>query len=209
MACSIGSTYLKAPLLVSLSGSVACEASATDGLGSDPVPIVGGVDHTDLHPSVVFVLSQKPGEANAGVGSGIIVGPIMVLTAAHVVLESSGVVSPGDLSIFPGHIPTSDPALWGVRKVSHIFVHPGYRPESKRRSQHDIALLLLEDEPFPPSSIALLGDPDAHEGQGQSCGFEMVGYGSPFAEGEKVIRRAASTCLAPREPANGARFHQH
>ncbi len=180
-------------LFGSLVGITACSASSNDGLGNDPASILGGVSNTDLYPSVVFVAAASQDGTQSTQGSGVIIGPHLVLTAAHVVLKP-----PATMAVLPGQVPLNSQPLVGVRKVARVVVHPGYRPERDMRlSQHDIALLVTEGEAFSDSSIAVVGNPDVQAGYSQTCGFDMVGYGLPNGESENVIRRASSTCLAP------------
>jgi hypothetical protein len=148
-----------------LAGAYGCQQEEHP-FSSTTCPIVGGSpDTTQEHMAVVY-LQMIQGQYAAGC-TGTLIGPRIVLTAAHCVYDTA----PEDVTVFFGSSTTNATA----RHVSEVLWHTGYRP---RRLSSDIAMVRLDSDPpagivpipFLPNSMKIT---DADIGRL----LEFVGFG--------------------------------
>jgi hypothetical protein len=159
-----------------------CEAPE---VGGRRAPLVGGVAAPDDH-AVVAVEKRAGGEVLGGC-SGTLVGPDVVLTAAHCA------PGPGEaLRVHFGARAIDDPAPLGDREVIAFEVAPGWNGDHERG--HDLAMLRLAAPapagiaPIPvlTSAIALL----------EGTPVRLVGFGLTGEEAETLERRTAETTVS-------------
>lgn len=111
--------------------------------------------------SVVFIKSLGP-QKQENICTGVLIGPRVVLTAGHCIGKQVYLRSHGQRSL----------------KIQSIHVHPlfdkndFYAPLS---SQHDLAVIILKEEPAEPYLIANLPDPQSSYAPGLK--FTVIGYG--------------------------------
>ncbi|MCB9708464.1 MAG: trypsin-like serine protease [Myxococcales bacterium] len=179
-------------LVVAVSAVSACTLTPRESVDAGHAAVGGGAPSKDLHPSVAFIAASDEAQSEVNSGSGVIIGPHLVLTAAHVIKNDPFVIV-----VRPGALGDGENITEGLRLAVRHYVHPGYQAEtSQRMGRHDVALLITDGEPFSATQIAAIGSSsDTSETQTFACGYEMVGYGSSGDTGGSETRRAASVCI--------------
>jgi Trypsin len=150
----------------------------------DRTRIVGGIPTADYADCVAV------GDAHGWCGSGTVVGPRVVLTAAHCALGEHAQVLVGD--------DVADPHA-RVVPVGDIVPHPDFTPPP--RTSHDLCVLLLdEDAGVEPRRIAeerMLTD---------AVSVRLAGYGRTDVGGTTGYgrRRVVDVPIAASDPRYGA-----
>ena len=156
---------------------------------STSCPIFGGEPDTKPEHMAVVYLQMVSGQWAAGC-TGTLIGPRIVLTAAHCVLN----YEPENVTVYFGNTTTSAQ----VRRVSEVKWHPDY---NRRYYNNDIAMVRLESDP--PAGIApipflphSMGITDADIGRP----LEFVGFGQTetgaFGTKMTVINNLNWICVA-------------
>ena len=161
------------------------------GLVSWPMPagaVVGASTDGDVDAGSIVMVLQRRGSA-AGFCSGIVIGPMAVLTAAHCVPQGADVrIHFRDAGRAPVLLP-----------VTRVLRHPGYRADAiaKREKSIDLAVITMA-EPLPDRfSAATIGDPGAVT---VGTSFRIVGFGVTREGDGKSSGHLREATLAAREP---------
>jgi len=161
-----------------------------DIFGSITRPIIGGTPDTSQEHMAVVYLQIIEGQYAAAC-TGTLIGPRIVLTAAHCVYGAS----PEDVSVFFGNSSTNAQ----VRHVSEVKWHTGYSP---RYLSSDIAMIRLSEDP-PAGVVPISFLPNSMKITDADIGrlLEFVGFGvtETGASGTKmtVVNDLKWVCTSP------------
>ncbi len=188
--------------LLALPVSLACSsAQRTDAdTSSTAAPILGGTTD-EAHPQVVAIFRDAQGASTAEFCSGALIGPNLVLTAAHcgadVVSEGTGTacVDTADRKADRSG-PPADPARFTVVNTSdayassatlHAVTQVVLAPEAGKAPMcgNDLALLVLADTIADATPLVPRLDPAPTAGES----FTAIGYGYDGDKGGDGIRR--------------------
>jgi secreted trypsin-like serine protease len=137
-------------------------------------------------PHVVMVLAQAAG--GAGFCSGAVVGPNLVLTAAHCVSSPQATrVHFRDRS--------GSPVLANVRRIAR---HPLYRADAVKARAKSVDLALVQTAEPLPGSFSSVGITDASSAPGAA--FEIAGFGVSREGAASTSGVLRSATLRLREP---------
>ena len=160
-------------------------------LVSCPMPagaVVGASTDGDAHAGSIVMVLQRRGSA-AGFCSGIVIGRMSVLTAAHCVPQGADVrIHYRDAKGAPVLLP-----------VTRVLLHPGYRADAikKRERSIDLAVITMA-QPLPDRfSAATIGDPGAVT---VGTSFRIAGFGVTREGDGKSSGQLREATLAAREP---------
>lgn len=109
--------------------------------------------------AIVYILDDIPGEGEFQ-GTGVIIGPHTILTAAHVVYDADAGASADAISLYPGYEPGStnyNPtgALGGLQTIHTIKVADNNDALSRAATQSDFAIIDTSADLTPYGSFAL------------------------------------------------------
>jgi len=153
---------LGAAALVLALVSAGCAETSSEELGTKQDAILDGVNvGPSAYPAVGFVRAANGTTTSTDTGTGTLIGPRYVITAAHVVQKQWGVYPP-DVSV------SFDTGGGKVKyPVESIYIHPSYLQIMKdptltklweRHSKEgvfDVALLILSQTPVGVTPVAL------------------------------------------------------
>ena len=135
--------------------------------------------------AVVYILDDMPGEGEFQ-GTGVIIGPHTILTAAHLVYDADTGATADAISLYPGFTPdttTYNPvgALGGLQSIHTIKVQDGGGELSREASQSDFAIIdtsadlsaygsFALDPGFTSGDVVVKGYPASNDGHLSGAG---------------------------------------
>jgi secreted trypsin-like serine protease len=196
-------------LVLPFSLLVAC--SSSEPVASSSAPILGGTNDT-AHPQVVAIFREAQGASTAEFCSGVLLGPNLVLTAAHcgadVVSSGSGTACfdtparkadvsgpPADASRFTV-VNTQD--AYDTAATTHAVTQVVLAPKAGQAPMcgNDLALLVLADAVA--GATPAVPRLDAPPTVGES--FTAIGYGYDGAQGDGLRRMREGLAVAALGP---------
>lgn len=140
--------------------------------------------------AVVYILDDIPGEGEFQ-GTGVIIGPHTILTAAHVVYDADTGASADAISLYPGYTPGAtnyNPtgALGGVQSIHFVKVADNNDALSPAATQSDFAIIDTSADLTPYGSFAL--DPSFTSGDVVVKGYPASDSGN-LSGSEAVVSR--------------------
>lgn len=169
-------------VLLGAQASASAHAVGALRLPSAPPLVIGGApaEGPESFPWMAFVVNVREEEHKAGLCSGAVVAPRLVLTAAHCVedLDTGQVHAPATFLIVTGNADWTSSSR-EVLRVSQAVV---YRRFDRHLMNDDAALLVLA-EPTSAPAIALARRSEDKAWTGAGTGAWLVGWGrTEFAQ---------------------------
>ncbi len=174
-------------------GSCVDDAEPTaNALGRARSAVIGGEPDAG-DPAVVLLAAWSPDLATLDLCTATLIGPDVLLTAAHCVDEASH--PGGSFGVFFGPdanaYPSASTLIPKLADIAEIHVHPDYDPEPPFSA--DIAVVILA-EPRPTKPLPVLWSPLSSDLVGAPA--RIVGYGQTLYEEPNASKHEALTVLA-------------
>lgn len=179
-------------LSLALATPFGCVEAPPEPLGASRSAVIGGEPNAG-DPAVVLLAAWSPDLATLDLCTATLIGPDVLLTAAHCVDEASH--PGGSFGVFFGPdanaYPSASTLIPKLSAVAEIHVHPDYDPDPPFFA--DLAVVILAEprstEPLPvlwaPLSPQLVGAP-----------ARIVGYGQTLYQAPNAKKHDALTVLA-------------
>lgn len=151
------------------------------------------VGSASAEDTAIVALSARrvvcPQPEPAVLGSGVVIGPGLVITAAHtlaVLFDDGSALD--DLEIFNGAAAPAGPGEWRTIRAARMY--PGYEPET---GAGDLALLLLDSDLADVEPVALGSLPADDSAVGRVV--RLVGFGADEPGGQPGERRTGTALI--------------
>lgn len=147
--------------------------------------------------AVVYILDDIPGQGEFQ-GTGVVIGPHTILTAAHLVYDADTGVTADAISLYPGFVPGSTSynpagALGGVQSIHTIKVADKNEELSRQATQSDFAIVDTSVDLSRYGSFAL--DPGFTSGDIVVKGYPASNNGNLSGTGGTVYQDGTSSDL--------------
>lgn len=210
-----------------LLGIYGCGAQTDNSTAQQALPIAGG-NFDPFRPTAVRVAAKLETaliQPVLGAGSGSIVGPHHILTAAHVA-SGSGLsrlanrigqqLSQGDEQVVQLYVESGEHFDPRSRKVAYsvriprneIYLHAGFDEGERYLDSNDVAVLVLEeDSAYPPDYRAAVTELPQSATQIPDCRYMVTGYGD--TDSDDPNPRTAQLCELGHNYIGSASYRLH